>query len=275
MTLTYLLKKIQNKVWGEVIRHLETEDGFQEAQILHDGELCLHHALRLDPPLDAIQKIIAAYPGAVNYVGKYGMFPLHIAVKYRNKQDVIDQLLRWNIDALTVRNDIGETPLDYNYVDKNGMFQRPTACWKRQNDVDTYLERREKAIVSMEKYVVEVDSLQQKKKKDCSLLDEKYKELHKTIKEDIQKTESSFGTFMEALVGIQDDIDEFVDRVNGRISKIDEEINNWDQKSKNEKKDRDSNLGTWYHDMKALKDDLEKLQIEFKSNIRASPLSVP
>ena len=273
MTLTYLLKKIQNKVWGEVIRHLDTEEGIEEVQVLHDGELCLHHALRLDPPLDAIEKLIAIYPGSVHYVGNHGMFPLHIAVKYQNKQEIVDQLLRWNIDVLTTRNDYGETPLDYNYIDKNGMFTRPVGCWKRQKGVDTYLERREKAIVLMEKYVDQVGSLQEKKKKDCALLDEKYDELYKKIKEDIHKTESSFGTFMEALVGIQDDIDAFVDRVNGRINKIDEEVQKWDQKTKDEKKERESQLVMWCDDMKAVKEDLEKLQMEITAQM-ISPLSV-
>ena len=266
MTVTYLLQKIQSKVWGEVIRHLGTENGIEEAQILHDGELCLHHALRLDPPLDAIQDLIAVYPGSVNFVGNNAMFPLHIAVKYKNKPDIVDELLRWNIDALVAKNDFGQTPLDYDYVD-NGMFKRPTACWKRQNETDMYLARREKIIISMEKCMNEVERLQQKKKNDCAMLEKKYNEVSQQIKESIKETEEKFGSFMEALVSIQDDMDEFVDKVNCRINIVDEEMKSWNQRHLNGKKERDTQLSKWCADLKALQASVKGLEEETKSTV--------
>jgi len=118
---TDLYSLIKGKDWDGAISQARGGDHRGEAgtwvvEQNQDGSarwrlLPLHQACEMQPPVEAIQALLMAYPPAVTMRDSGGDLPLHLACRERASRDVIDALLQSDPDTSRVSDDEGRLPI--------------------------------------------------------------------------------------------------------------------------------------------------------------------
>ena len=118
----YLFSKLFSTLIGkrdwEAIRKLlltqsSIVDEISNLRILADDRRGgpLHHACRLQPPLDVVHKISQSFSGSLDEIDGDGRFPLHIATRWGASARVIQFLIKVRPKAASIQDNFGKTPL--------------------------------------------------------------------------------------------------------------------------------------------------------------------
>ena len=113
---TTMLALLRRRQWKKVGKLLESSNGSNHLLSYSCSRCSFQHSLlniclRYDPPLHVIQNITTSFPSAAFEVDCVGQLPLHHALQNGASLQVIEYLLKLNINAADVRDIFGNTPL--------------------------------------------------------------------------------------------------------------------------------------------------------------------
>eukprot|EP00590_Aulacoseira_subarctica_P004341 CAMPEP_0172435126 /NCGR_PEP_ID=MMETSP1064-20121228/71007_1 /TAXON_ID=202472 /ORGANISM="Aulacoseira subarctica , Strain CCAP 1002/5" /LENGTH=711 /DNA_ID=CAMNT_0013183407 /DNA_START=36 /DNA_END=2171 /DNA_ORIENTATION=- len=80
--------------------------------------LPIHKACVMNPPLEVVEALIAAFPDGVKAVDQDGWLPLHCAAYYRASDPVLFFMIRANLDACKAKDEEGRIPIHYACMKK-------------------------------------------------------------------------------------------------------------------------------------------------------------
>ena len=121
---TTLLKNIIKRDWEAVVSR--TVQFPKEASVWTktkgvNGDirfLPIHKACVMNPPLEVVEALVAAFPDGVKAVDQDGWLPLHCAAYYRASDPVLFFMIRANADACKAKDEEGRIPIHYACMKK-------------------------------------------------------------------------------------------------------------------------------------------------------------
>jgi len=218
-----LIGQIEQERWGEAELYLVTKAGILESTICFDGlNLPIHYVLSnfRNAPLSSIQALLRAFPNSIAKKGRNGMLPLHMAMYYNCPPDIVLHLIRMHPRALDAKDKEGKTPKDYGYDDPNNLLSTPIVCYMTQNQYHAIVQKRDDKFCALLPIYNHIVQKQNKLDTQSAQLEKRYEELVPLVMKEFQKADDSVSSFMDNLMSIQDEIDDFVDKMNGRINAL-------------------------------------------------------
>jgi len=108
-----LLELIQEKSWSDVLTRLRTNQIEASTKVAVGSEetFPLHEACKLQPPVDVVRSLVAAYRPALRHRGQFGYVPLHFAIKCEASLAVVSALIDEYPYGARTKEDSGKLPL--------------------------------------------------------------------------------------------------------------------------------------------------------------------
>ena len=115
MVLTSLIRQ---RLWGSIYHELKNNPNSQipiddSTQNEVTEDTIIHFACKCQAPLIVINQLSLRYPQSLESADEFGRFPIHVATKWGATQDVIIFLVRTNLPAAGLQDDLGKTPMHY------------------------------------------------------------------------------------------------------------------------------------------------------------------
>jgi len=235
-------------------------------------------------PLSLIQALTNAFPNSLRLPGRDGMLPLHIAAHSHAPIDILLTLIRHYPKALSVKDAHGRYPKDYNptngddirHRDDDGdgdsdggggndhecknCLDRPAICYDTSNAVG--LRRREEKFCHVLPKFELLKDRQKKVDRQAVRCEEGIGVLLEQMQVEMDAAEGHAGVCMEELKGVQDEVDEFLERMNGRMEELEKGLEERDRDQSTWEKEESIIRIDWFMQLKMINEEMENLRNE-------------
>jgi len=190
------------------------------------------------------------------------MLPLHVAAYYNASIETLLHLIRTYPDALDVTDDNGNLPKEYGYNDRDKVLERSSVCYQTQDARHGIGLRREQKFCQMLPKFQLLRDRQKKVTKQLGVVEEAHANTIQLVEKKLKATEEYITTFMDALEGIQDEVDGFLTKTNGRLEALEADVKRRDGAVASFDKEQGRRSIEWYLQLKEIDGDMAKLRME-------------